>query len=73
MELQAILDHAFEIGISIFLAVLGWSFGNWSTAIKDSSEKIMRRLDDLYKEFHEHKLHVEHRVTKVEAKVDKDG
>ena len=65
-------DHLFEIGVSVFLAVLGWSFKNWSGAIERTSKEVLGKLDKVYQEFHNHRIEVEHRVTKVEAQIEKD-
>ena len=65
-------EHLFELGVSVFLAVLGWSFKSWSGAIERTSKEVLSKLDKVYHEFHTHRIEVEHRVTRVEAQVEKE-
>jgi hypothetical protein len=69
MEALAV-DHFGEILVGIVLLVFGMSFRGWSTAIKETSSKILEKLEALSVEFHEHRVKTENRVTSVETKID---
>ena len=55
-----------ELIAGIILTGFAWAFRSWSITLRSSSEKIISKLDCLAKDFHSHKLMVEHRVTSVE-------
>ena len=59
-----------EIIISGVAGMVAWGFRSWSTALKETTNKILSKLEYLTQEFHAHKVDVERRVTRVETKVD---
>jgi hypothetical protein len=59
-----------EILVAGVLAVFGWAFKSWSGSIKQATDSILLGLNSLQKEFHQHRVDVERRVTRVETKVD---
>ena len=65
-----IANHLGELLVSCVLAVFGFAFRSWSTAITTSTAKISADLKNLLSEFHKHRIEVERRVTRIETKVD---
>jgi len=65
-----ITEYLFELIVIIPMAIVGWAFKNWSTTLKSTTEQILLKLDYLMRDFHQHKVDVERRVTRVETKVD---
>lgn len=66
-----------ELIIGGVLIVFAWAFRSWSTRLGEGLKKLdsienvlLGKLDVLSKEFHEHTLRTEARVTRVETKVD---
>jgi len=55
-----------EIVIGLFILMFGWSFSNWAKTVKESTANILDKLTDLAREFHEHAIQTENRVTRVE-------
>lgn len=64
-------DYIGEIVVGLILIIFGFAFRGWATAIKDSTSTILQSLEKLAKEFHEHVIKTENRVTKVETKMDR--
>lgn len=65
-----VASHFGEIIVGSVLSLLAWSFRSWSAALKETTTKILNKLEYLTQEFHQHKVDVERRVTRVETKVD---
>ncbi len=63
-------ENLLELLIVIPIAIAGWGFKSWSSALKSTTSQILIKLDYLMQEFHQHKVDVERRVTRVETKVD---
>ena len=61
-----------EIVGGVVLALLAWGFKSWSQSIRSATTEILARLDYLTKEFHQHRIDVERRVTRVEVLVEQD-
>lgn len=66
-----------EIVVGIVLAIFGLAFRSWSMRLSEGIKKLdqiervlLQKLELLSKEFHEHTLRTEARVTRVETKVD---
>lgn len=59
-----------EMLVAGVLAMFGWGFKSWSSSIKQATDTILAQLESLQKEFHQHRIDVERRVTRVETKVD---
>ena len=70
MGIEGIPGYIPEIVVGLVLAVFGWAFKSWSATIKDTSNRILERLEKLASEFHHHRIETERRVTRVETKVD---
>lgn len=52
------------------LLVIGIAFRNWATTIRHSTDTILSKLELLSREFHQHNITTESRVTRVEEKVN---
>lgn len=65
-----IAEYGSQLVIGLILIVFGAAFKSWSTTLKDVTEKILGKLDYLTKEFHQHRVDVEKRVTRVETQVE---
>lgn len=87
MEEYTLMDvfaaHLGEVIVGVVLLVFGWAFQTWAKNLKTSSEqwgaqlqrstdRILTKLEGLVKEFHDHRVDIENRVTRVETKVDID-
>jgi len=59
-----------EIVAGIVLVLFAFSFRGWATTVKDTSQAILAKLELLVTEFHEHRVHTENRVTRVETKME---
>lgn len=59
-----------EILTGIVLGLFALAFRSWSTALTQSTERIIGKLETLVKEFHTHRVETERRVTRMETKVD---
>lgn len=65
-----VANHLGEMMVSLVLGALAIAFRAWSTSIKEATNTILDKLDYLTKEFHQHRVDIERRVTRVETKVD---
>lgn len=63
-------DHLGELLMSMVLGAFAWAFRSWSFGISRATDKIITELKGLTREFHQHRIDVERRVTRVETKVD---
>lgn len=79
--MESIAAHFGEFIVGIVLLVFGWAFQSWAKNLKASSEqwgqqlqrnsdRILSKLEGLAVEFHNHRVDIENRVTRVETKVD---
>lgn len=59
-----------EIIVGVVLLVFAAGFKSWSVRLKDTSQQILEKLSSLSREFHQHVVKTENRVTKVEEKVN---
>lgn len=62
-------SFAGEAILGLVLLVFGWAFRNWAEAIKHSSRNILDRIERLGKDFADHRLKNEARMTKVETEM----
>lgn len=62
-----IAQHLGELLMSMVLGAFAWAFRSWSQGISGATEKIINELKGLTREFHEHRVDVERRVTRVET------
>ena len=69
MEPSMWMQYIPEIMIGIVLIFFAWAFKSLSKSLEDAPNKILEKLDGLTNEFHETRLQVEKRVTKVETEV----
>lgn len=65
---QLLVDHIGELIVGSVLMLLAWGFKAWSVSIKDATISILDKLDYLTKEFHQHRVDIERRITRVETK-----
>lgn len=49
-------DYLFEIIVGIFVAGFTWGFRSWASAIRESTESILEKLEAVTKEIHSHRL-----------------
>ncbi len=66
-----------EVVVGIVLAIFGLAFRSWSARLSEGIKKLdqietalLKKLEALSVEFHEHTIRTEARVTRVETKVD---
>lgn len=59
-----------EMALAIIAGLVAWGFKSWSSQLKDSTNRILDMLESLTADFHDHKMEVERRVTRIETKVD---
>lgn len=59
-----------ELMVGLVLLGFAAAFRNWSTTVRESTEKILEEMKNLAQEFHIHKLQQENRVTRIETEVD---
>lgn len=57
-----------ELITGVILLGFAWSFRAWAQVVRSSSSEIITKLESLGKEFHEYKVMVENRVTRVETR-----
>lgn len=70
-NMESFLSSYFgEMLVAGVLAMFGWGFKSWSSSIKQATDSILTGLKHLQNEFHQHRVDVERRVTRVETKVD---
>lgn len=62
-------EYAAELIGGSLLLLFGWAFRNWAGTIKESIREILDMLRSLSREFHNHVVTTENRVTKVEEKI----
>ena len=67
---QLLIEHLGELLVGVVLMLLAWGFKAWSVSIKEATITILDKLDYLTKEFHQHRIDIERRVTRVETKVN---
>lgn len=66
-----------ELLVAGVLALFAWGFKAWSSNLKDAKDTVIRSVEgilqgqrELSKEFQEHRVLTERRVTRIETKVD---
>ena len=67
---ELIVNHFGELVVGIVLMVFGVAFRSWSNAVSHSTGKIINELKSLSREFQQHRIEVERRVTRIETKVN---
>lgn len=63
------MDYVSEIVIGGVLAGFAWAFRAWASTIRETSERILARLDEVSRELHRHRLSNAERLTRVEAEI----
>lgn len=61
-----------ELFVGGILMIFGFMFQNWARSMRSQSDRILSKLEGLVIEFHNHRVDIENRVTRVETKVDID-
>ena len=67
---QFLANYIGELAVTTVLALLAWSFRSWSSTLEKTTDKILNKLADLQRDFNQHRVDVERRVTRVETKID---
>lgn len=67
--MNGISNYIPEIITGTILLGFAWAFRGWSTTLDKTSTKIIEKLEALSKEFHEHRVLTENRVTKSEVEL----
>lgn len=49
-------NYIFEAIVSLFVAGFAWGFRSWASAIRESTEVIIRRLETMTREIHGHRI-----------------
>ena len=62
-------EHISDIVIGLVLFGLTWSFRNWASTLKETTKDILDMLKGLSREFHDHTIKTEKRVSTMEEKV----
>ena len=65
-----LVEYIGEIIVGVVLGLLTLSFRNWSQTLERTTNSILQKLADLQRDFNQHRVEVERRVTRVETKVD---
>lgn len=65
-----LVEYIGEIIVGVVLALLSLSFRNWSATLERTTNSILSKLAELQRDFNQHRVEVERRVTRVETKVD---
>jgi len=65
-----LVEYVGEVVVGIVLALLTLSFRNWSQTLERTTNSILDKLAELQRDFNQHRVEVERRVTRVETKVD---
>lgn len=68
--MEAIAEHLGEVIVGAILMVFGFAFQSWAKSLRSSTDRILHKLEGLVVEFHNHRVDIENRVTRVETKVD---
>ena len=63
------MEFLSEIIIGTILAGFAWAFRAWASTIRETSERILERLEALGSEFHQHRLNNAERLTRCEAEI----
>jgi hypothetical protein len=58
-----------EIIIGGVLGGFAWAFRAWASTIRETSERILERLDEVSQELHKHRLNNAERLARVEAEI----
>lgn len=67
---QILAQYFGEIFVGIILMIFGFGFQSWAKSLRISTDRILSKLEGLVIEFHNHRVDIENRVTRVETKVD---
>jgi hypothetical protein len=74
MDKPTLIDFVSTFGIEMIvggmLMIFGFVFSNWARSLRNSTDRILSKLEGLVVEFHHHRVDIENRVTRVETKVD---
>ncbi len=67
---QLLSEWLGEIVVGAVLGLLALSFRRWADTLERTTNSILAKLSDLQRDFNQHRVEVERRVTRVETKVD---
>jgi hypothetical protein len=62
-----------EMLVGAILMIFGFIFQSWAKGLRSNTDRILSKLEGLVIEFHNHRVDIENRVTRVETKVDIDS
>jgi len=71
--MEVVAAFAGEILVGSILMVMGFIFQSWAKGLRSNTDRILQKLEGLVIEFHNHRVDIENRVTRVETKVDIDS
>ena len=54
--MEFVEGYLFEAVVALFVTGFAWGFRSWAHAIRDTSERIMRRLDAMAADVHGHRV-----------------
>lgn len=69
MGLEFMDDYILELILALFIAGLTWGFRSWATTIKESTERIMRRLDVVGIDVHNHRIESTEAFARLDERV----
>jgi len=59
-----------EMFVGAILLIFSFMFQSWAKGLRSNTDRILQKLEGLVVEFHNHRVDIENRVTRVETKVD---
>ena len=68
--MESIAAHFGEVLVGVILTIFGFAFQSWAKSLRVATDRILTKLEGLVIEFHNHRVDIENRVTRVETKVD---
>ena len=62
-------DHLLEGIVTLFVAGFAWGFRAWAVAIRESTDIIVRKLDAMARDFHNHRTESLERLARLDERV----
>ena len=63
------MEYVTEVVVGIVMGGFAWAFRAWASTIRETSERILERIDELTRELHTHRLNNAERLTRVESEI----
>lgn len=62
--------YATEAFLGLLIVLVGAGVKSWTASVTDKFDDVLRAIETINREFHEHRLVTERRVTKVEGHLE---